>query len=88
MLSARWLSYNGMFLLRGQASAHTGRMAPVNDPGYAAAKQARYRARKRAAEESDPVESFVRAAIVTGLATLEQSRPCDVARRANANVDQ
>jgi hypothetical protein len=63
-------------------------MAPVSDPGYAAAKQARYRERKRLLEGADPVESFVPAAIVTGIATLEQSRPCDVARRANANVDQ
>jgi hypothetical protein len=77
-----------MFLLHGQTSAHTARMAPVSDPGYAAAKQARYRERKRAAESTDPATSFVRAAIVTGIATLEKSRPCDVARRASANVDQ
>jgi hypothetical protein len=53
-----------------------------------AERQQRFRERKRAAEDADPVESFVRAAIVTGVATLEQSRPCAVARRANANVDQ
>jgi hypothetical protein len=51
-------------------------------------RQQRFRERKRAADEADPIASFVRAAIVTGLATLEKSRPCDVARRANANVDQ
>jgi HK97 family phage major capsid protein len=56
-------------------------MTPVNDPDYNATKQARYRERKRALEATDPVASFVRAAIVTGLATLEKSRPDVVAQR-------
>jgi Phage capsid family len=46
-----------------------------------AEKQALYRQRKRALEATDPVASFVRAAIVTGLATLEKSRPDAVAQR-------
>jgi hypothetical protein len=45
-----------------------------------AERQQRFRERRRAAEETDPVESFVRAALCVGLATLEKSRPAEVAR--------
>jgi hypothetical protein len=56
-------------------------MSPVSDPGYNAAKQARYRDRKRLLEEGDPVASFVRAALCTGLAKLAGARPTEVAQR-------
>jgi hypothetical protein len=56
-------------------------MAPVTDENYNALKQRRYRERKRAAGESDPVESFVHAALCHGLAGLTKSRPAEVARR-------
>jgi hypothetical protein len=46
-----------------------------------AERQQRFRERRRAADEIDPVASFVRAALCVGLATLEKSRPDAVARR-------
>jgi hypothetical protein len=66
------------------ASRHAakGRGGHSLPPLTNAQRQQRYRARQRAADESDPVASFVRAAIVTGRAALEKSRPMDVARRS------
>jgi hypothetical protein len=52
-------------------------MSPVTN----AERQARYRNRKRLLEEGDPVESFVRAALCTGLAKLAGARPAEVATR-------
>jgi hypothetical protein len=52
-------------------------MSPVTN----AEKQARYRKRKRLLEETDPVESFVRAAVCVGLAGLAGARPSEIAQR-------